>query len=62
MSATSPAAKTARAERAPLIGAKSAVHDASQFWAIEFKRQTANPQTWKRAFHVLTDRMMATQA
>jgi putative toxin-antitoxin system antitoxin component (TIGR02293 family) len=59
MSATSSAAKTARAARAPLIVAKSAVHDPRQFWAIEFKRQTANPQTWKRAFHVLVDRVMA---
>jgi hypothetical protein len=44
MSVISSAAKTARAARAPSIGAKYAVHDPRQFWAIEFKRQTANPQ------------------
>ena len=59
MSVISSASKTARAARAPSIGAKYAAHDPRQFWAIEFKRQTANPQTWKRAFHVLVDRVMA---
>ena len=57
MSVASSAAKTARAAR--VIGAKSAAHDPKQFWAIEFKRRTANPQTWKRALHVLVDRVMA---
>jgi putative toxin-antitoxin system antitoxin component (TIGR02293 family) len=59
MSVTSPAAKTLRAARAPARIASFAVHDPRQFWAIDIKRQTASPQTWKRAFHVLVDRVMA---
>ena len=59
MSVTSAAEKVARAARAQPISAKAVLHDPRQFWAIEFKRQTANPQTWKRAFQVLVDRVMA---
>jgi putative toxin-antitoxin system antitoxin component (TIGR02293 family) len=59
MSATSSAEKAARAARAQLLGTKAVLHDPRQFWAIEFKRQTASPQTWRRAFHVLVDRVIA---
>jgi putative toxin-antitoxin system antitoxin component (TIGR02293 family) len=33
--------------------------DPGQFWAIEFKRQAASPQTWRRALHRLVDRVIA---
>ena len=59
MSATSSAEKAARATRAQLPGAKAVLHDPRQFWAIEVKRQTASPQAWRRAFHVLVARVIA---
>jgi putative toxin-antitoxin system antitoxin component (TIGR02293 family) len=59
MSATSSAARAARAMRARMPGAKSLAADPRQFWAIEFKRQAASPQTWKRALHVLVERVIA---
>lgn len=36
-----------------------AAHDPRQFWPIDVKRQTAGPQSWRRAFHALIDRVMA---
>jgi len=59
MSASSSAEKVVRAAKAQMAGAKSLLADPRQFWAIEFKRQTASPQTWRRAFHVLVDRVIA---
>ena len=55
----STAASAEKAARARLLDAKAVVHDPRQFWAIEFKRQTASPQSWRRAFHVLVDRVIA---
>lgn len=40
-------------------GPKPVMFDAGQFWALAFKRQSASPQTWRRAFHVLVDRVMS---
>ena len=59
MSATSSTEKAVRAARAQALGAKSVLHVPGQFWALEFKRQTASAQTWRRAFHVLVDRVIA---
>jgi putative toxin-antitoxin system antitoxin component (TIGR02293 family) len=60
MSVTSSPEKVARAaRRAPLLVAKAAAHDPRQFWAIDVKRQAASPQTWRRAFHELIGRVMA---
>ncbi len=60
MSVASSTEKVARAaRRTPLPGAKTTAHDPRQFWAIDVKRQTASPQSWRRAFHVLIDRVMA---
>jgi putative toxin-antitoxin system antitoxin component (TIGR02293 family) len=59
MSATSSAERGARVARARSFGTKAIVHDPRLFWAIKFKRQTASPQTWRRALHVLVDRVMA---
>jgi putative toxin-antitoxin system antitoxin component (TIGR02293 family) len=42
-----------------LPGAKATAYDPKQFWALDVKRQAASPQTWRRAFHVLVDRVMA---
>jgi putative toxin-antitoxin system antitoxin component (TIGR02293 family) len=58
-SMTVSADKTARVARARSLGAKSVVYDQAQFWAIDFKRRAASPQTWRRAFHVLVDRVIA---
>jgi putative toxin-antitoxin system antitoxin component (TIGR02293 family) len=58
MTASTSVQKAARAARsAP--GAKAVALDPAQFWAIEFKRQRASPQTWRRAFHALVDRVIA---
>ncbi len=59
MSATSSPVKASAVARARRLGAKSAVPDPRQFWAIGFKRQTASPQNWRRAFHALVDRVIA---
>ncbi len=42
-----------------MLGAKAVLHDPRQFWAVEIKRQAASPQTWRRAFHALIDRVIA---
>ncbi len=39
--------------------AKAVLDDSKQFWSIEVKRQSASPQAWRRAFHVLVNRVMA---
>jgi putative toxin-antitoxin system antitoxin component (TIGR02293 family) len=59
MSTTSLAEKSMRAARTRTPGAKPLVADPGRFWAIEFKRQAASPQAWRRAFHVLVDRVIA---
>lgn len=59
MSATSSADKAAPVARARLLGTKAVVHDPRRFWAIDFKRQTASSQTWRRACHALVDRIIA---
>jgi putative toxin-antitoxin system antitoxin component (TIGR02293 family) len=48
-----------RAARARTPGANPLVADPGRFWAIEFKRQAASPQAWRRAFHALVDRVIA---
>lgn len=59
MSQTSTSGKAAGAAGAPRHGTKAALPDPGHFWAIKLERQTASPQGWKRAFHVLIDRVIA---
>jgi putative toxin-antitoxin system antitoxin component (TIGR02293 family) len=58
MSAASLAEKAARAARARRLGARAVVRDPRQFWAIEFKRRSASPHTWKSACRALVDRVI----
>ncbi len=58
-SATGRAAGAAGAAGAKRHGTKAALRGPARFWAIELERQTASPQAWKRAFHVLVDRVIA---
>jgi putative toxin-antitoxin system antitoxin component (TIGR02293 family) len=47
-----------KATRTRLRGAAALLNDPTLFWAIEFKRETASPHAWKRAFHILVDRVI----
>lgn len=58
-SATGRAAGAAGAAGTKRHGTKAALRGPARFWAIELERQTASPQAWKRAFHVLVDRVIA---
>jgi putative toxin-antitoxin system antitoxin component (TIGR02293 family) len=59
MSGATAASKPARAVSARSPAPKVLPPDPGQFWVLEVKRQTATPQAWRRAFHALVDRVMA---
>ena len=59
MSGISTPHKPTRAAPRRAFGAQSAVYDPKQFWAIDVKRAAAGAQTWRRAFHLLVDRVMS---
>lgn len=59
MSDTSAAHKPTRGALPRSFSAKASMHDPKQFWIVDVKRHNASSQAWRRALHVLVDRVMA---